>query len=143
MNVSDKDVGEKWLFLFCFCVGLCVSSKTKCATCVAAVKLKNKKCAVAKNKNSLHLLVGLAVNRSRMLSKNVGVMSVCLMLVMSSNRVSGNADICAISFKSLLIIKLTQFQTLINTSNRLHSLISHTRYKQNSNSKIFHKKKVN
>src|SRR5690554_4036091 len=90
MNVSDKDVGEKWLFLFCFCVGLCVSSKTKCATCVVAVKLKNKKCAVAKNKNSLHLLVGLAVNRSRMLSKNVGVMSVCLMLVMSSNRVSGN-----------------------------------------------------
>lgn len=84
MNVSDKDVGEKWLFLFCLWVGLCVSCKTKCATCVATMKLENKKCAVAKNKTSLRWLVGLAVNCSRKLSKNVGLMSVCFMLALSS-----------------------------------------------------------
>jgi hypothetical protein len=41
---------EKWLFLFCLWVGLCGCGKTKCATCAAAKKLKNKKCAVAKIK---------------------------------------------------------------------------------------------
>lgn len=33
----------KWLFLFCLWVGLCGCGKTKCATCAAAKKLKNKK----------------------------------------------------------------------------------------------------
>ena len=84
MNVGEKDVSEKWLFLFCLWVCLCVSSKTKCATCVTARLLENKKCAVAKNKTSLCWLVGLAVSRSVMLSKNVCFMSVCLMLGLAS-----------------------------------------------------------
>lgn len=47
-------------------------------------KLKNKKCALAKNKTSLRWLVGLAISPSVMLSKNVRFMSVCLIFALSS-----------------------------------------------------------
>jgi len=52
--------------------------------CALAEKLKNKKCVLAKNNTSLRWLVGLAVSRSVMSSKNVRFMSVCLMLALSS-----------------------------------------------------------
>ncbi len=52
---------KKWLFLFCLWVGLCGWGKTKCATCAAVKKLKNKKCAVAKIKTSLRWLLGKVV----------------------------------------------------------------------------------
>jgi hypothetical protein len=76
----------RWkLHSFDFAFGsVCVqASKGKCVQCEVALKFKNKKCAVAKNKTSLCWLFGLAVSRSVMLSKNVRFMSVCLMLVMS------------------------------------------------------------
>jgi hypothetical protein len=58
-----------------------VLEKNESVFCEVAEKLKNKKCAVAKNKTSLRWLVGLAVSRSIMLFKNVRFMLVSLMLV--------------------------------------------------------------
>jgi len=49
--------------------------------CAAAKKLKNKKCAVAKNKTSLCWLSERAVSPSSLFLKNVRFMSVSLMLV--------------------------------------------------------------
>jgi len=58
--LSGYKRGKIWLFWFC--EGLaCVSGKTKCAKCAEAKKLKNKKCAGAKNKTSLRLLVSLLI----------------------------------------------------------------------------------
>jgi hypothetical protein len=76
----------RWkLHSFDFAFGsVCVqASKGKCVQCAVALKLKNKKCALAKNKTSLRWLVGLAVSPSVMLSKSVRFMSVRLMLVLS------------------------------------------------------------
>jgi hypothetical protein len=76
----------RWqLHSFDFAFGLlCVSaSKGKCVQCALAIKLKNKKSALAKNKTSLRWLVGLSVGRTVMMSKNVRFMSVSLMLALS------------------------------------------------------------
>ena len=89
---SNKAV-EKWLFCFCLCVSLCGCGKSKCATCAVAKKLKNKKCAVAKNKTSLRWLSDRAIKSLGSVSKNVRFMSVCLKL-QYRHRVSGNAQIC-------------------------------------------------
>jgi hypothetical protein len=78
-----QSVGKNTL-LFFYGLASCVSKKMKVCFVRLVKKLKNKKCALAKNKTSLRGLVGLAVSRSVMLSKNVRFMSVSLMLALSS-----------------------------------------------------------
>jgi hypothetical protein len=74
---------RKHSFIF-FLRWICAWQKNESVFCALAKKLKNKKCALAKNKTSLRGLVGLAVSRSVMLSKNVRFISVSLMFAMSS-----------------------------------------------------------
>jgi predicted RND superfamily exporter protein len=76
---------------FCFaCVGLCDWGKTKCAKCVSAIKLKNKKERRQKNKTSLRWLVCLAVSPLvTLLSQTVCFITVVLNLH-GRHRVSAN-----------------------------------------------------
>jgi hypothetical protein len=59
------------------------------------MKLKNKKCALAKNKTSLRWLFGLAVSRCLMLFQKFDFMSVNLMVARSLSSIAGNLFIHA------------------------------------------------